>query len=112
MIIAWGRGRTWGTYYPNVDHAGVTYPTFGVSTAGKIDVVFRDLGTPFDDMAMRRQLAGRLNTIRGVSFADERLDTWASMPLLALSDDDALREFFATWEWYIDLVLRAATDEA
>lgn len=63
LIVAWGRGRTWGTYYPNVDHAGARYPTFSVSTAGKIEIIFRDLGAPFDDLATRRQLAARLNTI-------------------------------------------------
>ena len=54
LIVAWGRGSTWGTYYPNLDHAGARYPTFSVSTADKIEVIFRDLGAPFDDMAMRR----------------------------------------------------------
>jgi len=57
-------------------------------------------------------IAARLNTIPDVSFIDERLETWANMTLRALSDDDALRDFFTTWEWYIDLVMRAATDEA
>lgn len=76
----------------------------------QIEVIFRDLGAPFDDLAMRRQLVARLNTIPDVSFIDERLETWASMPLLALSDDDELSDFFTTWEWYIDLVMSAAAD--
>lgn len=110
LSVTWGRGGTWGTYYPNLDHAGARYPTFSVSTAGKIEVIFRDLGAPFDDMSMRRQLAARLNAISDASFADQRLETWASMPLLALSDDAALRDFFATWDWYVALVVKAATD--
>jgi hypothetical protein len=52
-----------GDLLPNLADAGARYSTFSVSTAGKIEVNFRDLGPPFDDLAMRRQLAARLNTI-------------------------------------------------
>jgi hypothetical protein len=47
---------------------------------------------------MRRQLAARLNEIPDVLFPEERLDTWATMPLSALYDATALERFLDTWE--------------
>jgi hypothetical protein len=40
LRIAWGQGRTYGTFSPNMDRPPVQDPMFGVNTDGKIEILF------------------------------------------------------------------------
>lgn len=104
LVLTWGRGSTFGTFYAKLDWSGDVRSTFGVFSDGKIEVEFQNRLPPFDERAMRRQLADRLNAILEASFPEDSLDTWASMRLKALADPASMQQFFDTWEWYIQQV--------
>lgn len=107
LDLTWGQGLKLGTFYAKLDCSGDVHPTFGVFSDGKIEVEFQNRLPPFDERAMRKQLADRLNVVPEASFSDDTLDTWASMRLTALSDPTSMQQFFATWEWYIQQVQAA-----
>lgn len=95
----WGKGRTYGTYYPLLDHKGKSHRIFAMYTSGKIEFGFGSF--PLEPEEERRELMSRLQSIKDVSFPPEAISTWASFPLSALRTDAGLHSFFDTVDWAI-----------
>lgn len=99
--LAWGRGRTHGTFFPEFDHAGQQYRPIGVYTNGKVEVNFGGMQSlpPFGDEEKRRELLTRLNQIGGVNLSPASIATWTSFPLAALAADADMQHFLDTLDW-------------
>jgi hypothetical protein len=97
--VKWGRGGTYGTFYPVLSHAGQEHRLFGVYSGGKIEISFRDL--PLLSENDRADLLQRLNAIDGVSIRPEAIHTWASFPLSTLSDESNRDQFLSVFDWVI-----------
>ncbi len=107
--IWWGRGPRSGSFYAMLDlPAGPAY-TFAVWTYQSVEIQFQYMAVPpFNDQAHRDELRRRLNEIPGVNISADRLAKRPSIPLQALTDEAALRQFLAAFDWYIETVRGAA----
>ncbi|MFG0335961.1 MAG: hypothetical protein ACF8TS_21595 [Maioricimonas sp. JB049] len=56
---------------------------------------------PFRNMALRRELADRLQQIPGVSIPDDGLTRRPSFDLALLEDPAALQTFFDAFDWVL-----------
>ena len=99
LSVKWGKGETFGTFYPNISCKGKERALFGVYTSGKIEIVFREL--PFSSEAQKGELLRRLNEIPGISLREKAVTTWGGFPLSALHQADSLYQFFKAYEWAI-----------
>jgi hypothetical protein len=71
----WGRGHTYGSCKPALDHAGVAYSPIVIWTTGGINVLFQGLQTkpPFNWPDKRFELLRRLNAIPGVNLPEDSI---------------------------------------
>lgn len=97
---AWGRGRTYGTYYPVLDHNGISHRLFTMYTSGRIEIGFD--GSPLESEENKRELMKRLNSIKGVNLPPKAISAWAGFPLSVLRTEPELQQFLHTIEWVID----------
>ncbi len=97
--VKWGRGGTYGTFYPILSHAGQEHLLFGPSSDGKITISFRDFPLPSEND--RADLLQRLNAIDTVSIRSEAIHTWASFPLSMLRTKSNLDQFLSIFDWVI-----------
>ncbi len=106
LRIWWGKGKIDGSFYPMLDHKGVTYWTFSVWTSGSVQIQFQMMAknVPFDEDDKRKELQHRLNSIPGVFVPDESLMKYPSIQLLSLSKEEALAMFIDAFNWYLDEV--------
>ena len=107
--VKWGRGGTYGTFYPILSHADQDHPLFGVYTGGKIEIYFYDFPLPSEND--RQDLLQRLNAIADVSIKPEAIRTWASFPLSALRPETNLEQFLSIFDWVIHEILRHDTPD-
>ncbi len=112
LRIWWGQGTKDGSFYPMFDYDGVSYYTIGVRTGykkGYIQVPFRDMRRrkPFDVQTKREELVERLNKIRGVNIAPKGIGKYPSIPMSALTDEAAMKQFLDTLEWTIQQIRKA-----
>jgi hypothetical protein len=101
--VRWGRGGTYGTFYPVLSHAGRKHPLFGAYSAGKIEIYFHDSPLSEND---RQELLRRLNNITDVSIRPEAIRSWASFPLSTLRPQTNLDQFFSVFDWVIHEISR------
>jgi hypothetical protein len=97
--VKWGRGGTYGTFYPVLSHADQETRLFGVYSGGKIEISFYDFPLPSEND--RQDLLQRLNAIADVSIKPEAIRTWASFPLSALRPKTNLEQFLSVFDWVI-----------
>lgn len=97
---AWGKGRTYGTYYPILEHKGKSHRLFTVYTSGRIEFDFKHF--PFKSEESKQELMKRLNSIKGVSLPSEALATWAGFPLSVLKLETGFQNFVETINWAIN----------
>lgn len=72
--FTWGKGKVDGSFIPVLDHNGKPHYPLAMYTYGRIEIQFQWLTKPpFDDMALRRELLGRLNQIPGISLPEEAI---------------------------------------
>ena len=95
----WGKGRTYGTYFPTVDHQGKSHRLFSIYTSGRIEFSFREYVLEADKK--RRELLDRLNAIKGVNLAPEAITTWPAIAVSALHTDTELQQFLAAMDWVL-----------
>ena len=99
MEIRWGKGGTYGTFYPVLRHEGQANGLFGVYSSGRLEVDFRH--HPLKAEEQKLELFNRLNAIEGVSLPHKAIDSWSSFALCTLAGD-RLTSFFAIFEWVIE----------
>ena len=106
LEVKWGRGRRSGSFSPKLILAGERHNMFTVWSEGGLPVQFQSMRNhPFDSMAMRRQLADRLEEVTdAITIPDDVLDTWPNFRLHMLTDPTATEGFLKAWDWYIEQV--------
>jgi hypothetical protein len=107
--LSWGSGAVYGGVVPILEHNGVDHQMFALYTNGSLEVYFQYyLGKrPFEDESMRRELLCRLNSIPSVRIPADALRRRPSIPIAALSTPEAIKGFFAAYNWYCDQVISA-----
>lgn len=101
--IRWGKGTTTGSFVPVLMHKGTSYSLFTVYTSGNVEINFQgyQYRVPFDLQEKRLELLAQLNQIPGLSWGEDVIVRRPSIPFSVLTNDEALRQFFATFEWMI-----------
>jgi len=101
--VWWGRGSRSGSFVPILDHRGRDHQLFAVWTYGTVEIYFYwyQYKAPFDSEEKRRELLRRLNAIDGISLPEEVIDRRPGVPLAALENESALRQFLAIFDWVI-----------
>jgi len=94
--IKWGRGRTYGTFYPMVKSGAEIHRLFGVFSSGRIELIFKHLPAKIQDM--KTTLFSRLNSIPGIELPEQVVDSWGNFPLSVLAKDDRLQQFLNVFE--------------
>ncbi len=105
LASTWGKGRTYGTYYPILEHKGKSHRLFTVYSSGRIEMGFGDF--PLEEEERRQELMKRLNAIKGVSLPPEALATWAGFPLSVLKIKTEFQSFVDTINWAINEIKRS-----
>jgi hypothetical protein len=95
MHIKWGTGAKVGTFYPMLELNGKRIALFGITSKGKIEIVFQ--GYPLDHEA-RTKLLKDINNIGEISIPEKAADTWSSFPLSYLEEKPILKRFIRTFE--------------
>lgn len=103
LRLWWGSGAKLGSCYVMLDHRENKHWTFAIWTSGSVAVQFGMMASrPVPgDLDVRRQLAERLNEIRGVSLSDVDVVRSRSIKLTALADEAALGSFVGAFDWYV-----------
>jgi hypothetical protein len=101
--FTWGRGWQSGSFFPVLDHKGLSHWPFGIWTYGSIEIQFQRMKTmpPFNDVSKRMELLNRLNKIPGVYIPTDAITRRPSVPLSALKNETALDQFFETLDWIV-----------
>ena len=106
--VAWGSGKSDGSFTTLLDTHSKPHHLFAVWTYGRVELLFQLMRTqpPFDQEALRRELADRLNRIPGVDLPEGSLERRPSFPLAVLTNAEAMRDFLAAFDWTIAEVKR------
>jgi hypothetical protein len=107
--VWWGRGSRNGSFVPVLDHKGSGHSLFAVWTYGTVEIYFYwyQYKPPFDSEEKRRELLNRLNAIAGVSLPDDAIARRPGIPLSALKDEPALKQFFEILDWVVQEIQAA-----
>ncbi|MBM3940634.1 MAG: response regulator transcription factor [SAR202 cluster bacterium] len=111
LRLRWGTGRFEGSFLLTVEiTSGLLYWLATVWAVGTVEIQFAMLqaGRPFSDDAMRRQLAKRLQEVRGVNITEDSLEGRVRIPMSTLRDQQELAKLTATLDWAIDSIREAA----
>jgi hypothetical protein len=100
----WGRGYKFGSFFPMLDYEGKIYWLFAIWTGGGVEIQFQMMlkTPPFDNEAKRQDLRRRLNQIPGVNINEMSITKRPSIPLSALKNEAALRQFLGIFAWVVD----------
>jgi hypothetical protein len=101
--IWWGKGNTYGSFYPMLDFRGEPHWVVSVWTYGRVEIPFQHMLTrkPFNDEAKRLELRDRLNKLSDVEIPADAISRRPTIPLTVLTDDVALKSFLGVLDWYI-----------
>ena len=79
---------------------------FAVWTNGTVEIYFYwyQYKPPFDTEERRRALLTRLNAIPGISLPEEAISKRPGIPLSALHDKEALRQFLEIFDWFVEAI--------
>lgn len=101
--VWWGKGATMGSFVPILSHNGTDHLLFAAFTSGGIEIYFQwyRYRPVFDSTEKRLELLARLNEIPGVSWSENVITRRPSISFSILTNEAALRQFFATFEWMI-----------
>jgi len=94
-IIWWGRGKYDGSFFPGLEHKGMTYYPIAIWTYGKVEMQFQWLKTkpPFDDEQKRKEILNELNKIPNVNIPENAITRRPNIPLSVFKDDAVLKQF-------------------
>lgn len=107
LDVKWGRGGTYGTFYPILSHADQKPLLFGVYSSGHILISFHDF--PLSSEDDRQDLLQRLNAIPDISIKHKTIRSWTFLPLSTLRPQANLNQFFSIFDWVIHEILRHDT---
>lgn len=102
----WGKGATFGSFCPSVEHRGIRYQLFFVWTNGFLEVGFQYLNgkPPFDTEASLEALLARMNTIPGIAFPPTAMSRRPSFPIAVVESDANLQQYLETFDWVIEQI--------
>jgi hypothetical protein len=94
-LFWWGRGKIDGSFFPGLEHKGISYYPIAIWTYGKVEIQFQWLKTkpPFDDETKRKEILSMLNKIPNVNIPDDAITRRPNIPLTTFKDDTALKQF-------------------
>jgi len=94
-IFWWGRGKFDGSFFPGIEHKGISYYPIAIWTYGKVEIQFQWLKTkpPFDDEIKRKEILNKLNQIPDVNIPDDAITRRPNIPLSTFKDDTKLKQF-------------------
>lgn len=104
LRIWWGKGAGDRSFFPLLDDAGKSHYTFAARTGWKnayIQIQFGVMGSPFDTIAKRRELANRLTEATGTQFSEESLNKYPSIKMASL-DTRQIDAFLKVFDWYLE----------
>lgn len=102
--LNYGTGAVEGSlqmgYY---SHSGKPYKFFNI-TSGIVNVWFDFIKEypPFDDELNRLHLVKRLNSINGMIFKEDKLESYSSSALDGLIDDMEFKKFCDVFDWMVE----------
>lgn len=83
-----------------------TISLFWVGAEGRVEIDFEDWihVPPFDSREKRLEMLKRLNSIKGVKIAEDKIAAHPPMPVRALRDKAERDKFVEAFEWFVGLV--------
>lgn len=109
LRVWWGKGSKDGSFYPMLDVKGEQHWVVSAWTNGRIEIPFQWMlnKKPFGDEPKRLALRERLNRLSGVEIPADAITRRPTLPLAALADAAALKEFLSVLDWYLSEVRTA-----
>ncbi|MHB1458841.1 MAG: hypothetical protein ACYC0V_18170, partial [Armatimonadota bacterium] len=106
LDIWWGKGKETGSFQPIIVFRDERCETVAVWTYGRVEVQFMHFKKypPFNDIAMRKELINRLNSVSKVKLTDEAINRRPAFDLSCLVSPEALQSFLDTLEWFVSKV--------
>jgi hypothetical protein len=103
ITVKYGTGATTAAAMFGRDDASAYLYTFYLYNSGTIEIQFGLMASgaypAFQSLQARQVLLDRLNQIPGFQIDPERIDKRPNIPLAALTDDAAFRQFIQTVDW-------------
>lgn len=101
--FTWGKGATYGSVTPTLDHGGHSYWPFYLGTDGRINIQFQWMSAmpPFDQVAMREEFLRRLNEVPGVQLPSNAIERRPGLPLKLFATPEAMAALLASFEWFL-----------
>lgn len=103
LDVKWGRGGTYGTFYPILSHADHKSLLFGVYSSGHILISFHDF--PLLSENDRQDLRHKLNAIPDVTIEPKTIRSWTYLPISALRPETNFEQFSSVFDWVIQEIL-------
>jgi hypothetical protein len=102
-FIWWGKGKTAGSFIPQLTHEGVNHQLFAVWTYGVFEFYFLhyQYKIPFEPEEKRLELLERLNAIPGISIPADSIARRPSVYLSSFSDEAVLEQLLETFYWVV-----------
>ncbi len=101
LAIQWGKGSSYGAFYP-VTGASSKKDMFAVRSDGKIELILDNLNPPYHEA---RQREAMVSCINGINTAlSIRSSGYPSFALTLLRDEKALASFLSIYEGYATVV--------
>lgn len=101
--VWFGKGSRTGSFVPVLNHKGRDHQLFAVFTYGTLEVYFYWYlyKPPFNSEEKRKEMLAKLNAIEGISIPADAIRRRPGVPLAALTDETALDQFLAVFDWFI-----------
>lgn len=110
-ILAWANERGLRLWYgdgtidasvlPMLDVGGQNCFTFGLRSAGGIELQFKWMRPPFATFEARRELQTRLNALPHVVIPDDRVERLPKLPWTVVEDPQGRAAFLEIFDWVI-----------
>lgn len=99
----WGKGKIDGSFFPILDHNGISYYPFCIWTYGKVEIQFQWLKNkiPFDNESKRMELLDRLNLVPGVRIPADAITRRPNIPLSQFKESEKLKQFLDILDWVV-----------
>lgn len=107
--VWWGEGSRNGSYVPVLRHNERDHQLFVVWTSANIEIYFYwyQHKPPLDSEEMRKEIARRLNQIKGVKIPPDGITRRPWFPLSTLSAPGALEQFLAIFDWVVEEIKKS-----
>lgn len=102
--VWWGKGKTDGSFVPQLEHRGIKHQLFAVWTNGGFEFYFQyyQYKPPFQPEEKRLELLKRLNSIPGISLPGDSIARRPSVYLSSFGDEVALDQLLETFDRVIE----------